>query len=187
MMENLTPKERDLVKAGSVMAAVLLAAVLYYNFSIVQPQLKKDEKKVVELKDVIKKSQEEIADLNKLASDTAELERKKDALLKISAKLPDSIDAPGFYQALIDILQATRVEYSSLIQGREETREHYVEIPYRIGCRARYHDFGQFMNFIEENSRRFMRVKTFSVSNQDNRPSIHPANIEMATFMFTKR
>jgi Tfp pilus assembly protein PilO len=116
-----------------------------------------------------------------------ELKAKQAFLAKVSAKLPDSPDAPGFYQALVRVLQVTRVDYSELQPLKDAPRTVYVELPYKITCKARYHDLGHFLNLIEENPDRFMRVKTFTIENQDSRPSVHPVTLEIGTFMFIKR
>ncbi|RMH29774.1 MAG: hypothetical protein D6691_02160, partial [Candidatus Hydrogenedentota bacterium] len=93
----------------------------------------------------------------------------------------------GFFQALSKVLQVTRVDYTELEPLKEVSRSAYVEIPYRIKGTARYHDFGHFLNLIEDNPDRFMRVRTFTIENRDDRPSVHPVTIELATFMFVKR
>jgi Tfp pilus assembly protein PilO len=187
MMENLTQQERDIVKAGAILVGLVLALAFWYNIKIVKPELKK-------LQEAKAKVDKDIAGLNAhlAAMDAAEanlklLQEQAEILRKVAQKLPQSIDPQGFYTALSQMLQVTRIEYSEMNQEKPQKREVYTEIPYKITCRARYHDFGQFLNLVEENPHRLMRVKTFKIENRDTRPSIHPINVQLATFMFNKR
>jgi Tfp pilus assembly protein PilO len=187
MMETLSPKERDSVKAFIILAVFIAGLVGYYYWWVVKPQLAKDKEQATKLNSEIKVLDEKLRAMD-VAEANLEAMREKQALLQqISAKLPNSIDAPGFYQALVKILQVTRVEYSELLQQKELVRQVYTEIPYKIVSRARFHDMGQFLNLIEENPDRFMRVKKFVIENNDKRPSIHPATVELATFMFNSK
>lgn len=187
MMQNLTPQQKDAVKAGFILAVLIFVGAIYYYRFIVKEQIAQAEKKIKATQTQIKELDQEIRDLQAQLGNPEELKLKEEFLKKIAAKLPDTPDAPGFFEALRDILQVTNIEYSELEPQKEISRSVYVEIPYRIKCVARYHDFGQFLNLIEENPKRFMRVKTFTIENQDNRPSIHPVTLELATFMFIKK
>jgi Tfp pilus assembly protein PilO len=187
MMQNLTPQQKDLVKGGIVLAVLIFAGALYYDYFFVQPDIQRKQKRQEQLRGEIKALEQEIRDLQAQLASPEELKAKEEFLKKIAAKLPDSADAPGFFDALRQILQVTNVEYTELEPLKEISRSVYVEIPYRIKCKARYHDLGHFINLIEENPKRFMRIKTFTIENQDDRPSIHPVEIELATFMFVKK
>ncbi len=187
MMGNLTPGQKDVIKAGFVLAILLFAGALYYYFFFVKADIEKKEKQIAQLNGEIKKLDQQLRDIEAQLGNPEELKLKKEFLEKIAAKLPDSPDAPGFFEALRDILSATNIEYTELVPEKHNSYSIYTEIPYKIKCKARYHDFGHFLNLIEENPKRFMRVKTFTIENQDNRPSIHPVTIDVATFMFVKK
>ena len=187
MMETLTPKERDAVKAFFILAIFVAAIVGYYYYWVVKPQLVKDAEQVKKLNAEISTLNDRLRAMDVAAANLQSLREKQALLQAVSEKLPNSIDAPGFYQALVKILQVTRVEYSELVQQKEMVRTIYTEIPYRIVCRASYHDFGQYLNLIEENPDRFMRVKKFIIENNDKRPSVHPVTVELATFMFNSK
>lgn len=187
MMETLTPKERDAVKAFVILGIFVAAIIGYFYFWQVKPQLVKDAEQTKKLTAEIKALDDRLRAMDVAVANLEALREKQALLQAVSAKLPNSIDAPGFYQALVKILQVTRVEYSELSQQKEAVRAVYTEIPYRIVCRARYHDFGQYLNLIEENPDRFMRVKKFVIENNDKRPSVHPVTVELATFMFNSK
>ena len=62
----------------------------------------------------------------------------------------------------------------------------YAEIPYRIDCRARYHDLGQFLALVEQHKEQIMRVKNLDLSADAKNPSRHKVDIQVATFFFTR-
>jgi Tfp pilus assembly protein PilO len=186
-MQALTPQEKDVVKAGLILAVVLVAAVFYYFFQIVAPQIEKDKKDIVKVQEEIRALNADMREIEMEFRNLEDLKRKAEFLARIAKKLPESPDAPGFLQALIKILEVTRVTYSDLIPLPQSVRTVYTEIPYRIQGQSRFHDLGQFLNLIEENPDRFMRVKTFTIENDDTRPSLHPATVEIGTFMFNSR
>ncbi|MCX7964678.1 MAG: type 4a pilus biogenesis protein PilO [Candidatus Sumerlaea chitinivorans] len=183
----LTPQEKDLAKAGAVLAVLIFAGVAYYNWFFMADKISRNQKQIEVVQKEIKELDSKIRDLQAALGNPEELKAKQEFLKKIAAKLPDSPDAPGFFQALSKVLQVTRVDYTELEPLKEVSRSAYVEIPYRIKGTARYHDFGHFLNLIEDNPDRFMRVRTFTIENRDDRPSVHPVTIELATFMFVKR
>jgi len=186
-MQNMTPQQKDIVKAGIVLAVLIFAGVCYYYFYWAKSSIQMREKQVAELQKDIKKIEQEIRDIEAQFGNPEELKAKRTFLEKIARKLPDRVDAQGFFEALVAILGATNIDYSELTPKPPISRSIYTEIPYEIRCKARYHDFGHFLNLIEENPNRFMRVKTFTIENQAERPSIHPILIEVATFMFVKK
>lgn len=183
----LTPQEKDALKAGVILACLLFIAVGYWYFYIVKDEVAKNNSRVTVINKEVKTIDEQLKALNAAKIDPELLEQKKEMLAKIAAKLPNSINAPAFYQALINILQTSRVDYSELTQNKPQQRSAYTEIPYKIVCKARYHDFGQFLNLVEENVDRFMRVQTFTIENDDQRPSFHPVTVGIATFMFNSK
>ena len=186
-MQPMTPQEKDVVKAGIILAVVLFAAVGYYYFYLVADQIKKDNIAIERVNEDIKKLENEQREIARAFDNLEELKKKAEYLKRIERKLPDRPDAPGFFQALTRILEVTRVTYSELTPLQQVVRTVYTEIPSRVKCRARYHDFGQFLNLIEENPDRFMRVKTFTIDNDDLRPSLHPIEVEIGTFMFNSK
>lgn len=187
MMENLTPQERDAVKAGGILAVVLAAGLLYYDIQILSADIKKNEAQVEALKATIKEHKEKIAEFNAMAKNMEEVRRQQALLAQVVKRLPKTADPQGFFQALEPVLKSTQFEYTELLPQPTAQRTAYIEIPYRITGKSRYHDFGQFLNMIEENPDRLMRIKSFTIINQNDRPSIHPVSVEVASFMFTQK
>lgn len=187
MWDALTPQEKDGIRAGLILAILLMAGVGAYWYFYAKPNVEVHQKEIAVLEGDLKLLDTklvEIADAEKVID---VLKQKVEFLEQIATKLPNSPDAPQFFNSLSSVLDVTRIDYSALAPERVLEREVYTEIPYRITCRARFHSFGQFLNLIEENPDRFMRVKTFIMENQDSRPSIHPVVVNIATFMFNTK
>lgn len=187
MFQNMTPKQKDILKALAILVVAAAGVVAFLDFGQWRPRIKVSDQKTAAIQNEIKNMQARIKEIDQALANVDELRRKQELLMQISRKLPDSPDAPGFYNALVEILQSTRINYTALEPKPPAERTAYMEIPYSITCSGRYHDFGQFLNLIEENPNRFMRVKSFTIDNSDKRPSIHPITVDIATFMFLRR
>jgi Tfp pilus assembly protein PilO len=108
-------------------------------------------------------------------------------LERMTRRLPPSPEAPGFLKALSNILRETGIDTKDLAPQAVEAFGGYTEIPYQISARGRFHEIGQFLNLLEQNPDRFMRVKEMTVKNSEDRPSLHPVDVKIATFMFADK
>lgn len=187
MLEKLTPQQRDAVKAGAILAVVLIGGAYAFWAYYIQPEIQRTNEQITKVNAEIVELDAQLKAMDEAEANLETLKQKQEYLRQVAAKLPSSIAPQEFYNAMIEILQTTRVDYSTLSQQAPQERSVYTEIPYTISGKGRYHDFGQFLNMVEENPTRLMRVKTFTVENDDKRPSIHPITVELATFMFNKR
>ena len=174
------------LSVGLFFAVVIFASFAYWHYSFLKPLYKKYEVQIKDLKAEIKKSQVDLDEINKAEGDRGNVENMRKIVAEATKRLPSTPDAAGFYQELIRILRITGVLTTRVEPGEKRTQTLYTEIPYSIQCQCRYHEFGQFLNLIEENQTRFMRVNSFTINNNDSRPSIHPISINISTFMFSK-
>jgi Tfp pilus assembly protein PilO len=179
--------DKKVLYFGLVIALVIAAILLWYMIAIQGDQIKRHRRER-------EKITEEVKDLKKNYTQMLAMVQQKDkvmrdlAILEEAAKrLPTSRDRFKFFVELSDILQLTGVKYSKIVPQKDNVKTFYTELPYEITCLARYHEFGQFLNMIEQNPNRFMRVKEFVVRNDRQRPSLHPITLNVATFMFNER
>jgi len=184
MWNALTPQQKDAVKAGAILAVVLFVGAYAFYAYYIQPEVTRLEEQTGKLKAEITKLDARLKEMDAAAANIEALRAKQELLRQVAAKLPSTPAPDEFYRALEEILNITRVDYTQLEGVSVVERETYSEIPYKLTGKGRYHDFGQFMNMVEENPKRLMRIRTFTVENDDSRPSIHPVTIELATFMF---
>jgi Tfp pilus assembly protein PilO len=187
MWEKLNAQQKDAIKAGFMLVAMLFVAVGAYWFYFVSAEVEAANKRVADMQVEIKDLQARVREMDLAKENLEALKEKQRLLEEVASKLPSTVAPQEFYRAFEQILATTRVDYSELSQQALLERTVYTEIPYKIVGRGRYHDFGQFLNLVEENPNRLMRVKTFVIENDDNRPSVHPLQVELATFKFNKK
>ncbi len=187
MWDKLTAQQKDAIKAGFILAFVLLGGLGAYYWKFTQPEIASAKESVAGLNTEIGTLKNQLKDMDEAASNVEKLREKQRLLEEVAAKLPSTVAPQEFYRALEEILKITRVSYSELSQLPLLERAIYTEIPYQIVGSGRYHDFGQFLNLVEENPNRLMRIKTFVIENDDNRPSVHPLKVQLATFKFNKK
>ncbi|MCB2153981.1 type 4a pilus biogenesis protein PilO [bacterium] len=181
-----TEKNKQALLIGLIMAAFLGFLVGYYYW-LSKPVIAKTQKERGTLNAQIKKDQAEINRMRALIENTAEREQMAEVVRRAKERLPEDRRAIEFLTLLRDSLTKTGVVQTRVAPEAPKRRALYEEIPYSVKGSARYHEFGQFLNLIECNPDRFMRVNGFSLSNDPNRPSIHPMEVGISTFMFRSR
>lgn len=187
MWEKLTAQQKDAIKAGLILALVLLGGLGAYWWKFTKPDIAAAETSLAAIDKEIADLKKQVSDMDDAASNLEKLKEKQKLLEEVAAKLPSTVAPQEFYRALEEILKITRMSYSELAQLPLLERTVYTEIPYQIVGTGRYHDFGQFLNLVEENPNRLMRIKTFVIENDDSRPSVHPLKIQLATFKFNTK
>ena len=141
----------------------------------------------IEKQKVVDAKLEEFAKFKKDVEDSGTWEELKLRLSLIESRLPKTEEAFGFFEALDEILRKTSVSNQRLEKQKTNPEVRYTEIPYSIRAVGRYHEFGQFLSLVENNEKRFMRVKTFQITDDAKRPSLHPIGVEIATYSFSSR
>ena len=135
-----------------------------------------------ELKDMTKRLEE----IKVILASKQEIDAQAETIRKVTKRLPSSPDAPGFLNSLVMALGTTGIVQEEVKPDKTSDRALYTEIPYEIKAYGHYHSTGQFLTLIEQSPERFMRVKSLKLTNNPLRPSVHPVEMQIATFMFTK-
>ncbi len=168
----------------------LIGCAVYYHL-LVKPDLIEYANKVVaadEKYENFKAKNDEIDDFEK--EYTAEdYQAVKQRVQELEKRLPSTPQADQFFQALTEAIRVTDVINTVLEKQNINDRGsvQYEEIPYKLEIKSRYHQFGQFLNIIEQNPERFMRVKSMTIRNEKGNPTLHPIDIQIATFRFISR
>lgn len=178
--------DKKVLQIGILIAVVIGVILFYYMWAIQRPLIKRHNKEREKLENKAKQLKKQYTEMLRLVNQEDKLKQEVALLEEAARRLPRSRDRFNFFVELSDILQLTGVRYSKIVPKKEIVKAFYTEIPYEIVCLARYHEFGQFLNMIEQNPRRFMRVKTFNIRNDKKRPSLHPITVGVATFMFNR-
>lgn len=163
---------------------VLLGILYVHHFLLGKSEIKKYESKKEKAEAEIKEMRQQLLDINALIAKRDEVDKLRTRIAQFTKLLPTSKDAPGFFETLSDGLRTTGIVREALRPERTTVNEDYTEIPYSVEAHGNYHAFGQFLTLIEQNPDRFMRVKSLEIRNNVNRPSIHPVELQLATFMF---
>jgi len=182
----LDEQAKKTMSVGIFLAIVVIVGVGWWHFYILKPHYLRNETLKKTLNEEIKILKGGLKDIDEAEKNRPIITEMRKVVEEASMRLPSSPDAPGFFQELIRILRITGVQARRVDPLERHGSVLYTEIPYKIECNCRYHELGQFLNLIEENQNRFMRVKSFSIGNNENRPSIHPVTVNIATFMFNK-
>lgn len=182
----MTEKDKQTLMAAVIAAVLLVGGSIYYKVFLAKDQIKIAERQAVKLETDIKELNAKAAKLKTWTERRDELAKMQANIDKVSRRLPDSPDAPGFLNALVQVLRGTGIIQESLRAEVPKQSSQYTEIPYQARAYGRYHEVGQFLSLIEQNPDRFMRVKKLNIETTLDRPSIHPIQLQIGTFTFNK-
>ena len=180
-------ENQKVIVLGTVfMGLVGLVLIGFFYFMLGRSQISSNERQVVTLTEKVDAKKKELARINGRLNMREELDREAEMIEKFTRRLPSSPDAPGFLNALVAILGSTGIVQQEVKPDSNTERGVYTEIPYSIKAYGHYHAIGQFLTLIEQNSDRFMRVKNLTITNELTRPSMHPVEMDITTFMFNE-
>lgn len=183
---NVQEQSKSIIITGFV-GLLVLVIMSYSYFMFGREQIKNFNVQAMSLQEETKKLKAELRDIKQTLSERSEIEKQAETIKKVTQRLPSSPDAPGFLNALIAILGTTGIFQEEVRPDATTDRSLYTEIPYKIKARGHFHALGQFLTLIEQNPDRFMRVKNLKLINDMNRPSIHPVEMDIVTFMFNQK
>lgn len=182
-MPELTEKQRKNFVTILLLFVVAIAGLLYYWFMFGSSSIDTAQAKVAEYEAEKKKISKDLAVINQFEAMTeGQMEEIEQKIAKASLRLPQTRQPAGFYTALRDILQVTGIDTRRLVREDIADYGRFAEIPYSIEALGRFHEFGYMLNLVEENER-FMRLKELKLMNDTDRPSLHPIEMSIATFM----
>jgi Tfp pilus assembly protein PilO len=179
----LSDQDRKTLQIGLFLAAVILAGAIYAKFMVFSTSKTRVENEIGAMNQQIREQTALRSDLIALRDRRAEIEALAQKILLASQRLPSTRNAEGFLAALVQILHTTGVYYRSVRPLAERPHQLFTEIPYKVDANSAFHEFGQFLNLIEENPSRFMRVSHIDITNSRDDPTNHPVNLEITTFM----
>ena len=182
----LTDKQKTALIFTVFVGVVCLMLIGYFYLMFGRAAIKTYALNATTGKKELADCKDELMKINALLSQEDELNRQAETIAKVTRRLPSSPDAPGFLTAMLTILGTTGIIQEEVRPDKTSDRILYTEIPYKIKAHGHFHAFGQFLTLIEQNPDRFMRVKSLKISNNLDRPSVHPIEMEIATFMFNE-
>ncbi len=181
---TLTEKEKTAFTIVGFFAVLGLVGVGYTKYFFVNAAITQAKKKEQAAEKDIEALKQNKKQIEGWLGRKDEMEAVRAEIRKVTRRLPESPDAPGFLNALVATLRATGIIQQSVRPKGNLPRSQYTEIPYTIAAYGRYHELGQFLTLIEQNPDRFMRLKNLTLTNNLARPSVHPIDMQIETFMF---
>jgi len=154
----LTEKNKQALIVGVVLGALLLFLLGYFYFISVKPALAAGQKSRVKLTADVEALEKQMKAMQELINNKEKLADMERVVATARKRLPNDEQAIEFLGILRDSLAKTGVSQNMISKEKTLKRAVYSEIPYKIKGSARYHEFGQFVNLIECNPERFMRV-----------------------------
>ena len=167
-----------------VIGALGLGLMAWYWWMFGADRLRAAEARYTEtekkLKDV-KSELQTIAEFEKATE--GQFEELEKQIKEVSSMLPRTLKPEGFLDALVNILRTTGVLTTKVGPDKVQEYERHAEIPYTIDATGLFDQIGRFLSFVEQNPKRFMRVKTLKINNDLEHPLQHPVEVHVATFM----
>ncbi len=127
----------------AIVFILIVAAGLYFDTQKQLDQLKKVEKKEVELKKEFTKKADQAAKLELYKDQLAEMQASFQAILR---QLPEKTDVESL---LVDVSQtglANGLEIKKFKPSAEEKKGFYAELPISLEVSGRYHDLASFIS-----------------------------------------
>ena len=180
----MTETQKQVTIAAVILGVLLTILAVYAWFMFVSPKLQENAKATAA---AVKKAEEHearIREMRNVIENRAEWEELQAKVEVAKKRLPSDPRSLEFLQLLRDGLSKTNVQQTGITADKPSRRPMYQETPYTIEGFARYHDFGQFVNLIECNPSRIMRIKKIDLRNTATRPSFHPMTVGVSTYSF---
>jgi Tfp pilus assembly protein PilO len=182
----ISPKNKQALIVGGILGTALLVIIVYMGFMFVRDDIAQKKTQTETKRTELRAAKQKLAQYQAYLQDENTRRQVQEAFFQVASRLPDSQDPIEIYELFRDYLEGTDVALSFLEPGSSTRRERFTEYPYTIRGSARYHEFGQFVNLIECNPQRLMRVTNFKLTNNEKRPSIHPMEVGITTFTFNE-
>ncbi len=184
-MKNLLKGKNQQQIALMILGFIIL--VIFF-FLVIMPFLRKlkllaEDEKAFLVK--LGKAKTAVEDKEKLYGEVSQIQK---SIKYFEKRLPKNTDTPQILEDLIMIGKATNITFVSIapqeiekINVSEEGDKYYLGIPIRLQLKAGFHDFGRFVNKIE-NSERFMKIADISINSNPRDIKKHNINLTVSAF-----
>jgi type IV pilus assembly protein PilO len=167
-----------------IICVVLFAGVVYGGYKLhiedLQLALTQVEKQEVELRKEFEEKAFQVANLDALRQQLAEMEETFGALL---AQLPTDTEVPGLLEDITNRGLMNGLEIASIDLQPEISREFYIELPIAIAARGSYHDLGAFVSGMA-GLPRIVTLHNFTISGGGDNANALSVNITAKTYRY---
>lgn len=172
--QGFDPNDLDFNQAGNwpigvkviiyvLVFAIVLGAGLQFLVKDKHEALQKEIAKEQDLKNEYQRKAFQVASLDALRKQMADVEERFAELLK---QLPTDKEVPGLLEDITEIGQDAGLVFNLIALQPERKQQFYVELPIRIQVRGTYHQMGEFVSGVAA-IRRIVTLHDFSLSPAD--------------------
>lgn len=152
--QGFDPNNMDFNQAGSwpigikaivyiLVFAIVVGAGLHFLVRDKHDALEKEIAKEQDLKNEYQRKAFQVASLDALRKQMADVEGRFAELLK---QLPTDKEVPGLLEDITEIGRQAGLEFNLIALQPERKEQFYVELPIRIQVRGDYHQMGEFVS-----------------------------------------
>ena len=179
---------------GGFLAVIIAVSGGYYKFMFQSTEIKKIEKQIKSKETEIKQLKSEFKSLSDLEGREPQIRELLARLEEQAKRLPPEEQVPELLLNVKEMLKLTSFRFLYDQPEPRIPRDFYAEVPYVIKGTAPYHNFGQFLNLIEVNPERLMRVKKIEIKVQKESdiekgiqsPFLHDIDLTIAAYVTRK-
>ena len=102
-------------------------------------------KKAADIKDIEGKIERAKSQAARLPRIKKEKETLDEQAIEAEKQLPKSRDLPAVITTVAALARQYGVELKTFTPGNLTTQQYYIEVPYQLSVRGRYHDIGRFL------------------------------------------
>lgn len=172
--QGFDPNDLDFNQAGNwpigvkvivyaLVFSVVLGAGLQFLVKDKHEALQQEIAKEKDLKNEYQRKAFQVASLDALRKQMADVEERFAELLK---QLPTDKEVPGLLEDITEIGQDAGLVFNLIALQPERKQQFYVELPIRIQVRGTYHQMGEFVSGVAA-IRRIVTLHNFSLNPAD--------------------
>ena len=177
MAEGLTKEDKQWVVVAVLFGLIIVVAFYMLWWKPETQRLAGMEQQKATLQANVDK------DIAYLAEAQTRTEELKAHVAQFEQQLPNEKEIPELLTFLKNAANEAEIEYVSIIAQPLAPAEFYIEVPFNIILKAKFHNIGQVVNKIE-NYTRLMKVDNVDLSAGKEKPFKHTIAFKLSTYVF---
>jgi Tfp pilus assembly protein PilO len=173
----MNEKQRQYLISSIILGALAVALAAYYWMGLAGPDIEQTNTRIAKVEGELRELQAKLSEYNRFLAQKDEIERAVEAIALATERNEQQLVV-----AMRDFIAKTGVDMSSLTPMKSNDYTEWREFPYELGGVTRYMDYVQFLSLVEQNADFFMRVKEFTIKNDEDQPTVHPFNLTISSF-----
>jgi type IV pilus assembly protein PilO len=114
-----------------------------------------------------------------------QLEQLEKNLQEISTKLPEKIEMSSILKEMTQLANSNNVKLDSINLEREEEQENYIELPFNISAKGKFHNFAAFLSELSRINR-IVTVHDIAIQPSQENPNLLEMQLVAKTYKYKK-